>query len=359
MAPYAPTMYIPQAFGILIGRIVEAPPIAQFYAGRLANALASSALTVAALVLMPHRRWPLAVVALQPTTMSLFGSMSADAMIFAVSFLVLSMSLRSVYARPWRKSSIFGYPILVVLLTLAKGVYMPIAAAGLSPDRWRHRQRLPLIVFSILLGALAFIAWLSFGKGAEITFSIISRVTLEPAMTARPADQLQVVLDDPGRFSVILVRSFFDRLPVYVIQFIARLGENTLVLWAPLYAIGIILIIMTVFMPDTRELSLSIYERAWLLTISFGGVILIETALYLTGTPLAADYIQGTQGRYMIPFAPLALLALTASRAGRGASDRMIVMFMGGMVILNGAALWTALDSYWISGFVRARGITL
>jgi hypothetical protein len=41
MAPYAPTMYVPQALGILVGRIVEAPTIAQFYAGRVANALAS------------------------------------------------------------------------------------------------------------------------------------------------------------------------------------------------------------------------------------------------------------------------------------------------------------------------------
>lgn len=357
MAPYAPTMYVPQALGILVGRIVEAPTIAQFYAGRVANALASSGLTVVALVLMPHRRWPVAVVTLQPTTMTILGSMSADAMIFAISFLVLSISLRSLHARPWRRTAVAGLPVLVMFLTLAKGVYMPVAAAGLSPDRWRQRQRLPLIIVSMVLGMLAFAAWVSFGKGAEITFSIISRVTLEPAMTARPADQLRVMLDDPGRFAAILASSFAERLPVYVVRFIAQFGHNTLVLWVPFYALSVGLIILTLAMPDRRAVPVAPLARAWMLAIALGGVILIETALYLTGTPLGAPYIQGTQGRYMIPYAPLALLSLTLGGAERCRGDWMIAVFVAGVLTLNGAALWTALNSYWISGFVRARGI--
>jgi hypothetical protein len=59
----------------------------------------------------------------------------------------------------------------------------------------------------------------------------------------------------------------------------------------------------------------------------------------------------------MIPYAPLALLSLTLGGAERWRGEWMITVFVAGVLTLNGAALWTALNSYWISGFVRARGI--
>ena len=42
-------------------------------------------------------------------------------------------------------------------------------------------------------------------------------------------------------------------------------------------------------------------QRLWWLAVAGGVAVLIETAMYLTGTPPGADFIQGTQGRYFLP----------------------------------------------------------
>ena len=73
----------------------------------------------------------------------------------------------------------------------------------------------------------------------------------------------------------------------------------------------------------------------------------------LTGTPLGADYIQGTQGRYFLPVLPLVLLALSPARGGVGA-QRLLTCAAIPLLLIAAACV---LDSFWIHGFVTADGM--
>jgi hypothetical protein len=53
IASYAPTLYAPQALGIVLARAAGLPPLGLFYAARLFNASAGVALIVAATLVIP------------------------------------------------------------------------------------------------------------------------------------------------------------------------------------------------------------------------------------------------------------------------------------------------------------------
>ena len=75
--------------------------------------------------------------------------------------------------------------------------------------------------------------------------------------------------------------------------------------------------------------------------------------MYLTGTPLGADYIQGTQGRYFLPILPLILIALSPDRPMRGAPR----LFAGTALLLLVIAAATLFDSFWVHGFITTDGM--
>ncbi|WP_158295546.1 DUF2142 domain-containing protein [Crenalkalicoccus roseus] len=355
MAPYAPSMYAPQALGIALGRALGLPPIGLFYLGRLANALAGVLLILGAVALIPFGKGVLLAFAAMPTTQAQLGSLSADSTIIGLGFLVTALAMRAVAALPLPRGEALLSPLAVVALALAKGVYWPIAAAAFAPFRGRFGPRQWLMAGGILLGCAAFLAWLAYGRGAEIQFSIVSRKTLQPEMTARPAEQFALILAAPLHYAQILVTSVVERLPVYVVQVIGRFGWNAILLPLPLYLLAFAVIglgLVAPYGPTARPRPL---QRAWWLAIGLGLLVLVETALYLSGTPLGADYIQGTQGRYLLPFLPLVGLALllplgAGSRAGRVAN----ALLPAGAAALMLLGMAVAAHAFWIAGFRRA-----
>lgn len=356
MAPYAPSMYAPQALGILLAREAGLPPIAMFYAGRLVNGLAGVGLILLAVALMPFGKIALLAVALLPMVPSLLGSLSADATIIGLGFIGIAVAMRASAGLALTPRESLLTPFAGALLALAKGVYLPILAAGIPSARLRLGTRQWLLFAAMVIGAGCFLAWVALGRGADIQYSIVSRRTLEQAMTARPGEQLGVILAAPFTYVQVLVSSFVERLPVYALQAIGRFGWNTILMPLPLYALALLMLGLAAAAARRDEPRPRPWQRAWWIAIAAGLVALVETALYLTGTPLGADYVQGTQGRYFLPFLPLLLLALRVAALPPHAAGVAEKAFPILALALNAAALFVILDAYWVSGLVRARG---
>lgn len=356
MAPYAPSMYAPQALGILLAREAGLPPIGMFYAGRLLNGLAGVGLILLAVALMPFGKVTLLAVAMLPMVPSLLGSLSADATIIGLGFIGIALAMRASAGLALTARESWLTPLAGALLALAKGVYLPILAAGIPSARLRLGARQWLLLAAMLIGAGCFLAWVALGRGADIQYSIVSRRTLEQTLTARPGEQLGVILAAPLAYLQVLGSSFAERLPVYALQVIGRFGWNTILMPLPLYALAVLILGLALVTAPRGGPAPRLWQRAWWLAIAAGLVALVETALYLTGTPLGADYIQGTQGRYFLPFLPLALLALRVAALPPRAAAIAARAFPVLALVLNAAALLVILDAYWVSGLVRARG---
>ena len=349
VASYAPSLYAPGAAGLAVGGVVGLPALGSFYLGRLVNALAGLALLLAALRLLPFGRNALLATALLPTFAYQTGSLSPDAVINGLGFLGLALALRTAFMRPAPLSSA---ALLVTgpLLALCKGVYLPLMAAGL---RWRGPRdaRLWLILSAMAAGAVAFIGWMHYSGGSQALYHIQSRKTGETMMTAPLRDQLAVILADPVSFIRILATSVIERAPVYALQVVGRFGWNAILL--PLLAYPLALLMLGAGIACGSDARFGMGQRLWWLAVAAGVALLIETAMYLTGTPLGAEYIQGTQGRYFLPVLTLVLLALSPAR-GVVRAQRLLACAAIPLLLIAAACVF---DSFWIHGFVTADGM--
>lgn len=350
VASYAPSLYAPGAVGLTLGRMLGLPWIDAFYVGRLVNALIGLALLIAALRLLPFGRNALLATALLPTFAYQTGSLSPDAVINGLGFLGLALALRTGFmgATPARSMALL---VTGPLLALCKGVYLPIMAAGLRWPRDRRNLRTGLILGAMALGAIAFIGWMHYSGGSQALYHIQSRKTGETMMTAPLRDQLAILLHDPMGYVRILVGSVVERAPVYALQIVGRFGWNAILL--PLVAYPLALLMLGAGVANGSGARFGIGQRLWWLAVAAGVALLIETAMYLTGTPLGADYIQGTQGRYFLPLLPLVLIALSPDSAVRGAQRIFAVTAI--MLLLIAAA--TVFDSFWVHGFITSDGM--
>jgi uncharacterized membrane protein len=350
VASYAPTLYAPGAAGLMLGQALSQPRIDAFYTGRLVNALTGLALLIAALCLLPFGRHAMLATSLLPTFAYQTGSLSPDAVINGIGFLGLALALRIGFmgAAPARTGALL---IAAPVLALAKGVYLPLTAAGL---RWpQHRGDLrPFLILGITAFAAAvFLFWMHVSGGSQTLYHIQSRKTGETMMTAPLRDQLALILADPTGFAHILISSVTERAPVYALQIVGRFGWNAILL--PLLAYPLAALMLGAGIASGNGTHFGMLQRIWWLMIAAGVALLIETAMYLTGTPLGADYIQGTQGRYFLPLLPLALIALSPAQPVRGAQRILTLAAMA----LGLIAAASAYDSFWVHGFVTSDGM--
>ncbi|SER92465.1 Uncharacterized membrane protein [Sphingobium sp. YR768] len=350
VASYAPSLYAPGAMGLMLGRGLDLPWIETLYVGRLVNALAGIALLIGALCLLPFGRNAMLATALLPTFAYQTGSLSPDAVINGFGFLGLALALRTGFmnATPVRSA---GLLITGPLLALCKGVYLPLMAAGLGWQQHRRDLRPGLILGAMALGAIAFVSWMHYSGGSQALYHIQSRRTGETMMTAPLRDQLAIILADPIGYARILASSVIERAPVYALQIVGRFGWNAILL--PLLAYPLALLMLGAGVASGSGARFGMGQRLWWLAVAAGVALLIETAMYLTGTPLGADYVQGTQGRYFLPVLPLVLMALSPDQGWRGAGRLFVIAAIPLLLI----AAATAYDSFWVHGFITSDGM--
>jgi uncharacterized membrane protein len=334
-----------------LARISGFPALGAFYAGRLLNALAALGLLVAALRITPFGRYVILAVAALPTTAYQAASLSPDATINAGAFLALALTLR-VGRRAANGSSAIALPAVSVLLGLAKGVYVPVVVAGL---RWPfERRNAGLILASAAIAVIAFVGWMKLAGGAQAAY-IVSRKTGLLVQTAPLASQLAVILNNPVGFSRILLGSITERAPVYALQVVGRFGWNAILLPVFAYPLALLMLCSALWSGDAQHIPAA--RRLWWLALAVAGELLIEIALFLTGTPFGADYVQGVQGRYFLPLLPLAGLALLSGSADKTGNAGVRAAFAATAILLQTLALLTVLDSFWIHGFVTWNGL--
>ncbi|WP_340264984.1 DUF2142 domain-containing protein [Sphingobium mellinum] len=350
VASYAPTLYAPGAAGLKLGDAIGLPRLGSFYTGRVANALAGLALLAAAILIIPFGRNALLATALLPTFCYQTGSLSPDAVINGLGFIGLAMALRIAFIGATSGRSVLLLT-LAPLLALAKGVYLPLIAAGLRWPEGRRDPRPWLLLGAMIAGAGAFVVWMKMSGGTPALYHIMSRKTGETMWTAPLSAQLGVIAADPLAYLRVLFASPVERGPVYAVQIVGRFGWNAILLPLAAYPLALLMLAAAVMSGSGARITLG--QRLWWLTIVIGCGLLIETAMYLTGTPYAADYIQGTQGRYFIPLLPLALMALMPERGIRAA--RPLFAFAAPLLLL--VAMASAFDSFWIHGFITSDGM--
>jgi uncharacterized membrane protein len=355
LTAYFPVLYVPAALATTVAKLTAVGPFKAFIAARLANVVVFTIISLTSLALARRGHALLFCVLSLPMTVSLAASINPDGLLVAISAVIAALATRETRAFPGQPSpplrTRIPMAVLVGVVGLAKFPYVVMALLLLLPihrlDRsiW-HRAGLAVLV--VIPGLL----WVGY---------VMTKVAVPwPPMPPYEAGPLWpgppgAIFHSPAAGSQLLV--IFDN-PLRIIT----ITWNTISHdpWLYRSAVGL-LGFLTVPLPDRvyQVWTVSLFSaclatmlndgRSWIASINVGdsivvvaiiciGAIAIYMSQYLTWTQVGAATAFGPTGRYLLPLAPSAVLALPTF-SGRGLS-RLRGIFVGATCVAACADLF-------------------
>lgn len=310
--------YLPQAAGVLVGRLTSGSPLAMMFLGRLFNLIAYILLVAAAIRTAPVFKWTLGALALMPMSVFVAASLSYDAPTIGLAFLFTALVLRHSRDTGVRLDTRTLAALFLTAwgLALMKQPYSLLVVAFLliPVKRLGSRRRYSLVFAALVCSPLLLsLAW-SAARAVSCSLGVIS-CHLPPAGASAARAQALSMLQAPSDYIhayLAAARSFHGYWVDTMIG--SRLG------WLDTPLPGWVVTVQYWFLPavalvDSDEaFTLNFPRRVLLVGLFSGFLFLIPTLLYIYDprlNPLGATIVLGVQGRYFIPIAPLALLAVS------------------------------------------------
>ncbi len=333
---YSPVPYLPQAVGINIGKVFNAPPLFLFYLGRLLNLFAWILLMFHAIRIIPMGKWLFVVLALLPMNMQLAASLNADAMTIGLTFVFIAMVVRLIVddKTAINIKTLTILAILAVLIALSKSVYIfPVLLIFLIPIKKYDGIKKYLLANGII-AALAFGAALA---GVMVVNHLIGQIqpiehfygTDPITPKINPGMQMEFIFSDIPGFVMMVIRSFQDKIYMVSYSFIGILGWMCVVLPTWYYLSAIAFIIFITLTSFNQEYNFSLFMRFVFLTLFVAILGVFSFTMYCSWTEPGAAMIDNLQGRYFLPAAPLALLAFanTGIRISEKIKFTLVLLF--------------------------------
>lgn len=335
--------YIPQALGILLGRIFDAPPLVLLYLARLTNLLFGTLAVVLAIRELPAFRWLAAMVALTPMASALRASASADVATMSAAFVFAAVAAKLI----WRPGAAAGRRDLVLLTLSAvvfcasKAAYFPLALLVflIPAARFPAGRR---AVFLTVHTAL----WVLTSAWAVATSRTVG--SIRPDTHVDSARQIRDALADPLGFLWLVAQDYAVHGAGYLVQFIGKLGWLDVWLGRPFLAAYFAVLLALLFLDSGRDVEVRPWQRIVLAALTLATMVLISASQYAIWTQYGARYIDGIQGRYFIPLAPAAMWVFHSRRlADRVTPGRMGAAMAGVSLVSFAVTMWAVVERYY------------
>jgi uncharacterized membrane protein len=304
-ALYAPFPYIPQASGIALGKILNFSPLILVYMGRIFNLSAWIFLIYLAIKNTPVSKWLFFLLALTPMSLFQASSLSVDAFTNGIAFLLIALFLLYSFdeAKAIKRVDILIIFLLSLLLSLSKQVYFLIIFLFLLiPVKKFGTKKKYFITFALLclLSITALALWSSLAKEIYVPYPV--------RPLAEPDEQILFIFGHPLQYTKIFINTFIHEGVNYLKQFVGRLGWIDTKL-PDLLIFSYLLILMFVAIVDNQKrIAIHYKEKILMAMVIFLTITLTSTMMYITWTAVGGNIIEGIQGRYFIPVAPLFFL---------------------------------------------------
>ncbi len=342
---YPPTSYVPQAAAIFIGRLIHLGLLGLMYLARLVGFAASIALGYAALRRLPVFRWSALVLLLCPMSLYLFGSMASDGVLITAAFLLLAVSARITLDEP-RRATWRELALVVTLggvLTLAKVVYLPLASVALLLVTPRLESVQRKLIFGAAWAAVCLLPLALWGRViAGIYIPGRNDIPIDPAA------QWLVVSKAPFAFLGLVAKSIWIEAAGIYRWFVGTLGwgDTPMPDWFYyLFGWGLLACLIAEASDAHR---IKGWQRLALLGAGTSAVVMIFGAQYATwNAPGSRTPIEGIEGRYFLPLAPLIVLAFPP--LGKLRVPRVVAPWLGTGLTTLGAlvCLVAEVDRYY------------
>ena len=312
-------LYLPASAGLAAGRGADMSVLDSFYLARAATASTAVALAALSLWLCDRGRTLLFVILCFPMTLSLFASVSQDA---------LSIALGAVAAAVWSRSVARGAAMPAAARAVAALALGAVAAArlplaplyllALMPTRGpvpalaRPRR---VDVAAAAAGLVPLVIGLYGAHAAKIPFRVGDGVS--------PVAQLRWMGLHPLQAGEVAIRTLADNGLRHLREMVGVLGwldtdlPTAFYLWMLLCALAALLIDAVLSKPTVAG-----GWRFVPLAGVFAATAGVFAAFYLAWTPVGAPVVDGVQGRYFIVPAMILAVSLPSVRARAAMAPR-------------------------------------
>lgn len=329
---YPPILYVPQALGVLLGRIVRLSVFYSFYLGRILNGLFGVLTTTVAIAIAKRGKLLLFTICLVPMAIFLFGSMSQESGIIGLGALVGALTSRA-GSREARR-----YIQLSIAVTVLAAARLPLV--GLLPllwlPRWRRNEAVALQrqLIASTCCICCVIGWLA------LTIGFQGRVKMGPAAVTHA--QLAALLRHPSEFLFVPFRTVFTMYADWYYTFVGRLGWLDIPLPDFVYITSALAIALGLAAAVIERSHHTIADKAYIASAAIAVFVLLLTTMYLTWSPVGSPIVIGIQGRYFFaiaPLLPLLLPSITRSVRLTAVSNLTIAILVLFALASNGVAL--------------------
>ena len=350
---YSPIiMYIPQAIGLTIGRLLHVNYIRLIFLGRLMNLLMFTAIGYWAIKIMPYGKWIFFAICQIPMVLESVSSLSYDVPILALTLLFIAYLLRlHVSEAPIGVKQLGIFALLAFIYATLKPVYIPLIALvfilpdkRISNEKWKSLACKAAImgvglVSVLLLYKFQFMSMLQIQD--DISYAAVeiennSEMALEVLKTYDISDNipyalpnLQFVLENPFDLAESFLGAFLTYADEYLLAlFGCGLGR----LWDlenPMY-IGLLTMIL-LYISCRRENGTGNHlveslGRLWTIFLIAGSCFAVFLSMYFAYTQPDDKVIRGVQGRYLLPLLMVLPLFLRKKNQDNGTENTDLVM---------------------------------
>jgi len=298
----SPVAYIPQGLGIMLGRIFRCSPIVLMYLGRIFNLLFWLILVYRAIKITPVFKWVFLLLALMPMSLFLSASLSADSLTNSLSFLLVALLLRYVFDKDKNieRSDLYILFLLGALLALSKPhIYLLLLFLLIPREKIGSKGKYITIFLSLYLLDIALQGMWCFA---------IRNLFVRIRTGVETPQQIFFILVYPLQYLFIIIKTLLKYGLFLADSFIGRLGWLDTPLPVFLIVSYYLMLIFVSLLDYEDNISIGYRQKITLLISIFLGTFSIFSLQYIFYTPLGQDTIEGIQGRYFIPLAPIFFL---------------------------------------------------
>lgn len=326
-------LYFFCGLGITLGRLLHLAPIVTFLLGRLFNLTIFLIAVTYALKKIPFGKSVLFVWALLPITLQQTSSFSYDAIVFALSIVIIGLSLRISYDRTEEiKKSEWIILLICVMFLLPTKSYalLPVCLLPFLIYLRKHREGKKILYYTLALaGAMVLsVAVLQVVSMLTSTGSSYGKQGNIIAWANEPGYSVGYLLRHPKVLFVLLCNTIYYKGEFYFETFLGNsLGWFEINI--PLFTVipYFIMLLIAGMRKKEEPLYLSKRVKTGMVLLALMGIGFACAGMLLSWTPVSYRWIEGVQGRYFLPFAVLLFLAVRSDKITVDESTDQKILF--------------------------------
>ena len=304
-----PISYLIGAIGINVGKILlpkglETPFNLLLFA-RMFNLIFYIVIIYFSIKMVPYYKNTIFLLSLMPMSIFLGASLSYDAILIPICFLLFSYILKLRVEKTIKKKDVAIISAIVVILFSIKLAYAPLILALLSipvenfGDKKRYLKIVAFISFISLI-SLAFNSTFSFFSSSNNRDVILQKDYLK---------------NNLGIIFPLIFNSFKTYMLFYIQGFFGILGQLDVNFPIPVFIAYMLIFLYTIII-DGININIDLNKMKILNIVAiFIFICGVYTSMYINWTPIVeAKYghtVSGIQGRYFIPLIPFTSIMLS------------------------------------------------